>query len=48
MNTIVLKYNNFSNAMQSFWETLYLKNPNLGIGVSIGGYRGVSGRGALR
>ena len=48
MNTIMLKYNNFSNAMQSFWETLYLKNPNLGIGVSIGGYRGVSGRGALR
>ena len=32
MNTIVLKHNNFSNAMQSFWETLYLKNPNLGIG----------------
>ena len=32
MNTIVLKYNNFSNAMQSCWEKLYLKNPNLGIG----------------
>ena len=32
MNTIVLKYNNFSNAIQSCWEKLYLKNPNLGIG----------------
>ena len=32
MNTIVIKHNNFSNAMQSFLETLYLKNPNLGIG----------------
>ena len=32
MNTIVLKYTNLCNAMQSFWETLYMKNPNLGIG----------------
>ena len=25
MNTILPKYNNLCNAMQSFWETLYLK-----------------------